>query len=129
MALDVSEFPDDCKSAALPPLNAFVTFAYASKYTFTFGVDVVIFALFPPPYAAYNFDSYVFPTFTVMFPEVVPFMSFPPNTLQSGKLLPSTFIVASPAIVAAVEVFPFPPANTYPVIDNVLVVSPSVAFP
>ena len=56
-------------------------------------------------------------------------MSFPPNTLQSGKLLPSTFIVESPAIVAAVEVFPFPPANTYPVIDNVLAVSPSVAFP
>ena len=51
-----------------------------------------------------------------MFPFVAPFISFPPKTLASDKLLPSTLIVAFPVIVAEIVSVPFPPAKTFPLI-------------
>ena len=46
-------------------------------------------------------------------------MSLPPNTLHFGKLLPSTFTFTFPDTKAAVPLSPFPPPNTFPVIETV----------
>ena len=64
-----------------------------------------------------------------MSPLIVPFILLPPNILHLSKLLPSIFIFTFFSTVAGIVESPFPPPNTYPIIDIVFdIVGKSLIF-